>query len=372
MRGKSLALLVLALGCGLVASIGITQVMAKRKTQKDVSSGDTETIFVALEDIGLGEPLTAQMLRLEQWPKDKVPTEALTRIEDVEGRRTKTKLYAGEPILENKLFSKGDRLGGVTPMIPKGYRVVSVKVDSTSSSGNLIRPGDRVDVMVHLRQNPGMGILETTTRTILQDIKVFAVNDVVEVNSEQHGGKTIAAKTISLLVTPEDAEKLILATQLGAIQLVMRGPDDDEHVVTDGTPAYELFGQTKPVGRQNEDPGNKPDVSKHSDEGFFKFLKQAKAGATAAQRNPVVPDQHNKHEMRVMIGPEVKLVVLEAQGDQPDAAAEGGFWRVSELGEESVFDSDQYTATDQQTVYQPEPGEEGDEEQEDEEEPDDT
>jgi len=368
MRGKSLALLVLALGCGLVASIGITRVMAKRKIQKDVPSADTETIFVALEDIGLGEPLTAQMLRLEQWPKDKVPAEALTKIEDVEGRRTKTKLYAGEPILENKLFSKGDKLGGVTPMIPNGYRVVSVKVDSTSSSGNLIRPGDRVDVMVHLRQNPGMGILETTTRTILQDIKVFAVNDVVEVGSQKDSGKTITAKTISLLVTPEDAEKVMLATQLGAVQLVMRGPDDDEHVVTDGTPAYELFGQTKPIDRRDEDSGNKPEASKHSDEGFFEFLKQAKAGAQAAARKPAESDRPDRHEMRVMIGPEVKLVVLEAQGDQSDSAMQGGFWRVTELGEESVFDSSQYTATDQQTVYQPQPVEEDNEDQPDEEE----
>ena len=66
MRGKSLALLVLALGCGLVASIAITQVMSKRKAHNDLPSGETAAIFVALEDIALGEPLSAPMLRLEQ------------------------------------------------------------------------------------------------------------------------------------------------------------------------------------------------------------------------------------------------------------------------------------------------------------------
>ncbi len=368
MRGKSLALLVVALGCGLVASIGITQVMSKRKAQDDLSSGETEAIFVALEDIALGEPLSAPMLRLEPWPKGKIPNEALTKIEDIEGRRARTKLYAGEPILDNKLFSKGDRLGGVSPMIPKGYRVVSVKVDLVSSSGSLIRPADRVDVLVHLRRNPGVGILATSTRTILQDVKVFAVNDVVELDTEK-GGKSIAAKTISLLVVLEDAEKVILASQLGRIQLVMRSPDDDAYIVTNGTSAAELFGQSKPVGREDEDPMQKAAAGKDKD--FLKFLTKAsaqtegqnpEANRPAAGSGPVP----NRHRMRI-IASEVKLVVLEPAGDPSASAKEGGIWRVSDLGEESVFNAPGGAGDAQEPDDQPEPEEEEEEEEEKEE-----
>ena len=107
MRPKSLALLLLALGCGLVASIGITEVMAKRNAEPTGPTGETEPIFVAIADIALGDTITAQVLKLEQWPKDKVPAGAISRIEDVEGRRARTKLFAGEPILEHKLLGKG-------------------------------------------------------------------------------------------------------------------------------------------------------------------------------------------------------------------------------------------------------------------------
>ncbi len=328
MRGKSLALLILALGCGLVASIGITQVMSKRHGRTALPAGETETVFVAMEDIGLGDPLTSQMLRLEQWPKDKVPSGALTNIEDVEGRRTKTKLYAGEPILANKLFSKGDKLGGVTPRIPKGYRVVSVKVDPVSSGGSLIRPGDRVDVLVHLRCNQRAGITETSTQTILQDVKVFAVNDVVEINPERDGVKPLAAKTISLLVVPQDAEKVMLASQLGKIQLVMRGPEDDEHVATDGTPTYELFGGARPTSREDEKSASQGD-------GFLKFLTKSK---TAMNVKTTVPKlQPGRHEMRLMIGPEVNLLVLEAE--DVASAPGGGFWKVNVVDEDDMYDA---------------------------------
>ena len=156
-----------------------------------------------MTDIGLGDLLTAQVLKLEQWPKDKVPPGAVSRLEDVEGRRARTKLYAGEPILENRLLGKGASEQGATAMIPKGYRVVPVKVDLVSGGSSLILPGDRVDVMVHLVKDPGRDISETVTRTILQDIKVFAVDNIVDLEKDKESnGKSIAAKTIALLVTP--------------------------------------------------------------------------------------------------------------------------------------------------------------------------
>ena len=85
--------------------------------------------------------------------------------------------------------------------------MVPVKVDLVSGGSSLILPGDRVDVMVHLVRDPGRDIQETVTRTILQDIKVFAVDDVVDLEKEKDGSKSIPAKTIALLVTPEQAAR---------------------------------------------------------------------------------------------------------------------------------------------------------------------
>jgi pilus assembly protein CpaB len=251
MRAKSIVLLVLALGCGLVAALGITQVLANRGA-KPSAEGETENIFVAMKDIGLGEMLTSQELRLEQWPKDKIPAGALTRIEDVENRRTKTKLYAGEPILENKLFDKG-QFGGPTQLIPKGYRVVSVKVDDVSAGGNLIMPGDRVDVIIYLIRDARKGIPETVTRTFLQDVKVFAVNDQTGIDTPtDEATSTIKAGTISLLVTPKQAATLTLASELGKIRLVMRSPEDDQVATEAETNPSELLGVKEAGNRGNE------------------------------------------------------------------------------------------------------------------------
>ena len=105
-------------------------------------------------------------------------------------------------------------------------RVVGVKVDVVSGNSGLILPGDRVDVLVHLLPNHDGGINEPTARTLLQFIKVFAVNDVLNLEGLDRD-KSIAAKTISLLVTPEQAQKVTMASEMGQIRLVLRSPEDD-------------------------------------------------------------------------------------------------------------------------------------------------
>ncbi|HVU89079.1 MAG TPA: Flp pilus assembly protein CpaB [Pirellulales bacterium] len=241
MRPKSLILLALALTCGLAAAIGINQVLANRPVDQAPDMGETVPIFVALMDIGLGDPLTPQVLKLEEWPKMKVPPGALLHLEDVEGRRARTKFYAGEPIIEAKLFAKGDQGSGATDLIPKGFRVVSVKVDDVSGSG-LILPGDRVDALVHLADNSAAAGSEgnrSSTHTFLQNVKVFAVNNVY--SREANGTEAITAKTISLLVTPQQAELVTLANEMGKIRLVMRSADDEAHDETGGVTQSELF-----------------------------------------------------------------------------------------------------------------------------------
>ncbi|MBI3469273.1 MAG: Flp pilus assembly protein CpaB [Planctomycetes bacterium] len=224
MRAKSMILLALSLGCGLVAALGINQVLAGRKTTV-VASQDTQPIFVAAKDIGIGDPVNLQMVKLEPWPKDKVPNGALSKTQDIEGRRPKQKIYAGEPVLEAKLLAKGDAGTGATDLIPIGYRVVPVRTDSMTSA-DLIRPGDRVDLLVHLTEGRG-GVGKTMTVTFLRFIKVFAIDQ--QYTPTDAGDATAAAtKTVSLLVKPQQAELVTLAQSLGKINLVMRSPKDSD------------------------------------------------------------------------------------------------------------------------------------------------
>ncbi len=221
MRPKSLLLLGLALGCGLVASIGISQVMDRAPQAKL----ETVPIYIALHNINLGDPIGAGMLSLEEWPKDKVPRGAISKLEDLEGRRPRAAIFEGEPILEGKLLEPG-QIADPIKSIPKNMRLKTIAVDAEKSAAGLLGPGDRVDVQLFVRKDARTGINMAKSKIILQNIRVFAVDQMVQRAQDGAEERTIA-KTVSLMLTPEQASKLALAEQIGEISLIPRNPDDD-------------------------------------------------------------------------------------------------------------------------------------------------
>jgi len=291
MRAKSLALLVLALGCGLVASIGITQVMAKRDTDESGASSDTQLVFVATKTIPPGEPLSLEVVELVPWPKDRVPPGAIGDFKDVDGRKCRTRLYKGEPILESKLGDGNDP----SELVPAGYRVATVRVDAVSSGGGLIRPGDRVDLLVHMVRNPSKGILATTTRTFLQNVKVFAVNDIFDLDSTDDEGGSMIAKTVSLLVTPAQAQEVMFAGELGKIQLVMRNSGDGDR------------GAIPEIAIENLFPRDE-DTSAERKKGLQEFLSSMTKPPEETSNGSAGAE--NTHTMRIIDGEEVHDVLL--------------------------------------------------------------
>jgi pilus assembly protein CpaB len=343
MRGKSLALLLLALGCGLVASIGITQMISKRGTEPPPA--ETEQVVVAIQDIPLGEPITPLLVKLEQMPKNAIPAGALSKPEEYEGHRTRARIYKGEAILKFKLSGKGALETGVSPQIPIGMRVISVKVDVVSSSSGLILPGDRVDLLVNLQPNPVAGIREPTTRTVLQCIKVFAVNERVNLENIDNDAKSIKAQTISLLVTPDDAQKVKLACQLSNndVSLVLRSPDDEKKTPDGpGASASSLF-DTSPNGSQPavgqpavSPPAAAPPVvataesREKTGEGgaFLQFVREnmGQKPETPAGGAAVEPAaSHTQFVMCLISGTKREECVFEMTGDGADGKP--GAWR---------------------------------------------
>mgnify|MGYP001488340087 CR=1 FL=1 len=224
MRPKSLMLLALALGCGLAASIRISQVMDRNARQP--APVETVPIYVAMHNINLGDPIDAKMVSLQQWPKDKLPPGAISHLEDIEGRRPRSTIIHGEPILDGKLLAPGQLADPITA-IPKGYRLKTISVDAEKSAAGLLSPGDRVDVQLFVRRDERNGINAAKTKTILQNIRVFAVDQTVQ-RSPDGGDERTIAKTVSLLLTPEQASKLTLAENLGQVSLIPRNPNDEE------------------------------------------------------------------------------------------------------------------------------------------------
>ncbi len=223
MRTKSIVLLLLALGCGLIASIGISQVIERNRA----GAGPTleyEDVVVAAADIKQGEKLKAAVIELKPLVKGTVPEGSYHSIEEALKNtfKLKTLVLKGEPIILAKFQTKEE---DITRRIPHGMRVVSIQADSASAAGNLLSPSDRVDVLLHV---PGNGRTQTAVvKTILQNIRVFSVNDntsSVGDNGESNTEKN--TRYVTLLVDPEQAQVLTLAQMQGQIKLSLRGPDD--------------------------------------------------------------------------------------------------------------------------------------------------
>ena len=178
MRPKSLMLLVLALGCGLVASIGISQVMDRNSKRPNAAA--TTPIYVALHNINLGDPIDAAMVSLQEWPKDRVPPGAISQLEDLEGRRPRTAIIQGEPILDAKLLAPGQLADPITS-IPKGFRLKTISVDAEKSAAGLLEPGrSRRRAVVRQARRTATASTAAKTKVILQNIRVFAVDQTVQ------------------------------------------------------------------------------------------------------------------------------------------------------------------------------------------------
>jgi pilus assembly protein CpaB len=272
MRPKSLLLLALALGCGLVASIGISQVMDRNN--RPHAKLETVPIYVALHNINLGDPIDMAMLSLQDWPKDKVPRGAISKPEDLQGRRPRTAIIEGEPILEGKLLAPG-QIADPIRSIQKGMRLKTIAVDAEKSAAGLLGPGDRVDVQLFVRKDARTGVDTAKSKIILQNIRVFAVDQTVQRSPDGGEEKTIA-KTVSLMLTPEQASKLSLAEQIGEISLIPRNPDDDastefqEYTVDDL-----LAGGGEKNSREKEQGAEKEEPAKQSTDSLLTAVENA-------------------------------------------------------------------------------------------------
>ena len=326
MKGKSVALLVLALGCGLVASLGITRSAGQRG---DSASADTAPVYVAKTDIAGGIPITQELVKLEQWPKDRLPTGALGRQEELDGRRTRHKIYAGEPIIEPKLLARGQV--PTDGMVPKGFRVVPVPVSLEAIHSGLVLPGTRCDLQVLIRADASMGVSETICKTILQNIRVFAVNNVTNVESQDPktpDTRSILGKTVSLLVTPEQAQAVSLASQLGTIRLILRsGEDNDNAKVADMT-FGQMMGFRSGGNRAKEDPLKEQEKRFQTWMAMIRKTLEQKAKAAPAAEGP----DPQRFVMRVRLGTDVNDVLLSANSGVRGMPGDEGAWTATGMG----------------------------------------
>ena len=198
------------------------------------AGGATVEIMVANEDIPIGTVVEASKARLAAWPTQLEPEGAIHNPEQIVGRVARVTIEKNQPIVESRLVSQG---AGLLPLlITEGMRGMSVKVDNVTGVSGFITPNSRVDVLVSGKPEGG-GESEQRSKMILQNVRVLATGTVIEQVDE----KPKEVPTVTLLVTPDDAEKLTLASRQQAVRLALRNYSDQEIVKTRGIGDVALF-----------------------------------------------------------------------------------------------------------------------------------
>jgi len=225
MKSKSLILLVLSLGFGIVAAIGISQVLNGR-----ADAGPAEAprgpVLLASADLSLYDKLTEENVKLENWTLDTIPENALTSLDEIADMVTVTRLSPGIPIVRSAIQHKSLRTG---PVIPDGMKVVAVRVAADDTIGNLLRPGHKVDVIgVFKGRERNTNRTTTTSRTFLKALEVYSIGNKTQHDStENPSGNSNASSIVGLLVTQKQSEALVFVQDTGSIKLVLRGDDDE-------------------------------------------------------------------------------------------------------------------------------------------------
>lgn len=239
----------LVLGMALVSGGGAAYLAAGYLQPAPVQAARPEEpgdrVAVAARDLPAGSVLTEGDVRLVKWPADALPAGYARTAAEVVGRGLVTPLRANEPLMEGKLASK-EAGGGLAILIPEGMRAVSVRVDEVIGVAGFVTPGTRVDVLATL---PAASDRAAGTRLVLQNVQVLASGQSLAVERD---GKPQAAAVITLLVLPDQAEVLTLASAEGRIQLALRNTMDGAKVVTGGVAANGLLGHAPAPPRPAE------------------------------------------------------------------------------------------------------------------------
>jgi len=198
----------------------------------------TTKVVAAASDIKLGTVLTATDLTTSDI-QGTVPKGAILKPESVIGRGVISDIYQGEPILESRLAPQGSG-GGLASTIPDGMRAMAVRVDQVVGVAGFVTPGLRVDVLASGVPPGAEGNQGTETKTILQNIQVLSAGTDIQKDAE---GKPQQVQVVNLLVTPEQAQTLSLASTELRIQLVLRNPLDTKVAQVQGTAMGQMFGE---------------------------------------------------------------------------------------------------------------------------------
>jgi pilus assembly protein CpaB len=224
-----------ALIFGLLAAVSVSRYLSNAQA----FSRDMTTVAVAKVAIPIGTKIIPEQVMMVQFSKESTPDGAFSSPDKLTGRVAVMNIAAREPITETRLAPEGTA-GGLSAVIPEGYRAMTVKVDDVVGISGFIMPGTLVDVVVVIHPDDNSAAQGPISKIVLQNIKVLANGQNIDQPENQRDANTV--KAVTLQVTPEQAEKLALASSEGRLQLVMRNSIDQGDEQTTGVNKRSLLG----------------------------------------------------------------------------------------------------------------------------------
>lgn len=219
---------------GLVGLLAVFLIHRYIVTKTAIPIQPTASVVVAEVDIAPGTALSGRLLRVATWPRDIIPSKAASNPQTLDGRVVQVHIDKGEPILLSKLAPEGTA-AGLGGLLEPNKLAVTVKTDEVSGVAGFITPGDRVDVLVEMPtpESPS----EHFSKIFLQNLKVLSKGQIWEQTGEK---KPQVVNTVTLEVTPEEAELLNLASFQGKIRLALRNQLNRAYSPTSGVVTSQL------------------------------------------------------------------------------------------------------------------------------------
>ncbi|HEY3347386.1 MAG TPA: Flp pilus assembly protein CpaB [Nitrospirota bacterium] len=235
-RRTALIVAAAALLLSSLSAVMVYKFVIQKNREAALARMDVSKVVVAAADIPYGTKVKGEQIVLADWPKDRMPKGAISQAYKAEGRFAIAATPAGVPVLESSLAPENACTGVLSYLVPEGKRAITVAVNEVVGVAGFVLPNSMVDVVATVNSPYDKENRIRISKIVLQNVKVLAVGQILE----QKEGKPVSVPTVTLDVTPEDAEKLALASE-NKVQLILRHMNDGGDIKTPGATVVSLL-----------------------------------------------------------------------------------------------------------------------------------
>lgn len=227
---RALIMLIVAVLAGIASVVWAAIWMGQKNKDSRLS------IVVAAQDIQAGQSITTEMLQTIAWPRSSLPQKYFSDPKEAANRVPRVGMFKGDPVIDSKLMPKGTQ-AGLDSIIKAGYRAITIKVNEVAGVAGFVNPGSYVDIIANVQQSQSAAI----SKVVAEKVLVLAIAQEAN-RPEENKPKIVNAVTLE--VTPEQAEKIDFARNVGSLALTLRNQVDAQATPTQGAQWSDAFGET--------------------------------------------------------------------------------------------------------------------------------